>query len=351
MPPKFVDYKKQVDDFLLNFLSEEKERLENVNGWGRDIESKLAKFVINGKTIRGSLVLFAAELWGGEITNDALRTAASMELVHSGLLIHDDIIDQDRTRRGAKTLYVQYEDSAVKLHIDEAKRYGEGMALCIGDITFFLATHLLSQCEKAEVGQKILLTLSREYQAVCFAQMQDVYFGFSQALPRESDVLSVYRYKTARYTFSLPLIVGSILAGAPADGIEKLERIGERVGILFQYKDDLLNLFGDTAKTGKPVGSDIRENKKTVAFTYLFSQISTQERELLSRLQANKSAVDSYIKYVYTLLKQYSVEQYLTGKINQLDKQAQNEIQSLDVSENNKLIFRDIINFIKTREY
>ena len=100
----------------------------------------------------------------------------------------------------------------------------------------------------------------------------------------EKAVLDLYRYKTGRYTFSLPLMMGATLAGSDAATLAKLERLGEDLGILFQLKDDEIGIFGDEAETGKPIGSDIREGKKTLFYVYLLDGVEGAEKARLASL-------------------------------------------------------------------
>src|SRR5579884_2233531 len=91
----FDKYKKLIADFLQKYIKQEVLSLKSINSFSNDIENKLLPFVISGKMIRGSLVLYVQETFGGKITDDALFTAAALELFHSSLLIHDDIMDND----------------------------------------------------------------------------------------------------------------------------------------------------------------------------------------------------------------------------------------------------------------
>ena len=348
MPPKFIKYKRAIDGYLQTLLSEYALRLSCINRWGGDIVDRLSTFVSNGKTIRGGLVLFAAEAYGKKGSADALRVACALEVIHSGLLIHDDIIDQDRTRRNARTLYVQYEDLATELKIENRIPFGRGMAICIGDVTFFLAIELISTLADKNNSQVIMHTLSQEYIFVCLAQMQDVAFGFSRTIPTEADILSVYRYKTARYTFSMPLMVGAMLAGAPKAEIQVLEKLGEEMGILFQLQDDMLNLYGLTRKTGKPVGSDIREGKKTLVYLYLYNHASAAERKKLDMLFGGKK-LDNAATYIYKLLTKYHIREFVKEKSQKLATSSRTYIDKLHIDEKYAAGLRDTITYIMNR--
>jgi geranylgeranyl diphosphate synthase type I len=213
---KLQQYKKDVDAFLASFLSAKQKDFARVNPWGPDALKKIREIVSEGKTIRGSLVLLVHDILGGHVKNDALRVAAAYELIQTGLVIHDDIMDHDTIRRGKPTLHVQYKN--------------EALAMCVGDILFFLAHELLA-------GSKVQTVSDKIFQEVGIAQMEDV----AGTAKSKKEVVSLYRYKTARYTFSLPMMAGAILADADGETIDLLEKLGENMGILFQIQDDRLD--------------------------------------------------------------------------------------------------------------
>ncbi|HAX37710.1 MAG: hypothetical protein A2Y37_08295 [Spirochaetes bacterium GWB1_60_80] len=239
---------------------------------GADAAARLLAFAARGKLLRGCLVYLGYELAGGDRTAPAADqqlagAGAAMELFQSGLLIHDDIMDRDRMRRGAPTLHVGYETSLAADGATDPGHHGAALGICAGDLAFFAAFQLLAglPCDPV-IALRVSALAARELALVGVAQMQDVANGAQPAggaEPTASDILRLYRYKTGRYTFSLPLALGATLANAPAADVAALEAAGERLGIVFQLKDDELGLFAEQAELGKPVGSDIREDKKT----------------------------------------------------------------------------------------
>jgi geranylgeranyl diphosphate synthase type I len=132
-------------------------------------------------------------------------------------------------------------------------------------VAFFLGFEALSGPPVPGQARAGLLALcARELSRVAVAQMQDVAWGAGPDPAPEAEVLRLYTFKTGRYTFSMPLAAGALLAGCGPGALAALERLGECLGILFQLRDDLLGLFGDERELGKPVGSDVREGKKTI---------------------------------------------------------------------------------------
>ena len=209
-------YKKDIDTFLTSFLSSKEKDFSRVNPWGTVALEKIMGIISDGKTIRGSLVLLCHDMFGGKNKQDALRVAAAYELVQTGFLIHDDIMDHDSIRRGKPAMHIQLKS--------------EGLAICVGDILFFLANELLDHTPVQTISAHI-------FQEVSIAQMEDV----AQTATTKKTIASLYTHKTARYTFSLPMMAGAILAGADRQIINLLEKLGEDIGILFQIHDDRID--------------------------------------------------------------------------------------------------------------
>ncbi len=218
--------------------------------WSRDVIKRLKEFASNGKMLRGSLFLTAYELFGGK--EDVLDIAVALELTHSTLCIHDDVMDRDERRRNFKTIHKQYQEGLDNEH------YGYAMAINAGDIGFFLAFKYIPKELKHIYTEELI--------KCAYGQMQDVHFSFSSRELNINQILEVYKYKTARYTFSLPLMLAAKLTGKNPDIYGE---IGENLGIIFQIIDDDIGLFGDQKQIGKDVGSDIKENKKTLHRYYL----------------------------------------------------------------------------------
>jgi len=293
-----LSHKEEVRKFLITNLDLHK--LGSINKWHSDAIDRLVPFSTTGKLIRGCLVMYVQKMLNEN--ESALFAAAAVELVHSGFLIHDDIMDQDLMRRGSPSMHAQYQNE------NSNKHYSEGMAICVGDVAFFLASSMLAQTKRPD----IVSYATKEWMYTTFAQMDDVSFSYIENNPSIESILNVYHYKTARYSFSVPLTIGAMIAGASDELIESLSKFGDAAGILFQIRDDELGLFGTTKETGKPIGSDIRENKKTLFRHILYSLALPDEIKKLNTIFGKEAITDEDILYV----KQVSVKHNVNEKIN-----------------------------------
>lgn len=244
-------HKKDIDDRLVSYLTKKKKLLSQINSYGGDVINRLILFTTSGKSTRGSLSVYTYRLFTHNETSNIYDAAAALELYHSGFLIHDDIMDEDRLRRGRKSIWEQYR------HITHSKYKGMSQAINAGDLCFFLAQELLSDTD-------LSIFTAREFAYVVIAQMQDVE-NTKGKIVTSDEIVTLYRYKTARYTFSLSMTVGARLAGVERVTIETLQRLGESMGLLYQIRDDELSIYGNSAITGKPLYSDIRNEKQTLA--------------------------------------------------------------------------------------
>ncbi len=290
-------YRDRIVEYTGEYLKNHPVHGDRSLKWGRDSLERLMHFTEKGKAIRGSLALYIAESLGYDDAGNALRLAASLELMQSALLAHDDIMDRDRARRGAPTIHYQYAETAARYGIRDAYHYGESMGICAGDIAFFLAFELISSIDTHPKRlRRILELFGLEYARVGAAQMADVHNGSAPGPVTRKEVLSVYRFKTARYTFSMPMALGATLAGADSTLIAVLEDFGESLGILFQLKDDELGLVGDPDKLGKPVGSDIREGKKTLLYAILLEEVPVEYQPKLASIYGNPNASEPEVR-------------------------------------------------------
>ncbi len=313
---------------------------------GADAARRLAEFSARGKMLRGCLVRLGYELAKGSAPvgrdDEALLLAgAAMELFQSGLLAHDDIMDRDRVRRGAPTLHVGYEAALAQGKYGDPAHYGEALGICAGDLAYFAAFQLLSELPaEATAALKAAGIAARELCLVGVAQMQDVVNGAlmpgsmnpfrdAAAEPGEEDILRLYRYKTGRYTFSLPLALGSAIAGAGDETRLALEEAGERLGLLFQLKDDELGLFADEEELGKPVGADIREDKKTLFRLRLLAKAEGDNKAKLAAIFSGRAASADDAAYVRAELERLGVRAELLALMRAYGRQAEEGIAAL----------------------
>lgn len=345
----FLEYAKEkrvlIEENLVNFF-ENKITDSNMPDSFKDLEvlENLLEFALKGKMLRGILFLFSCEMLGGKITSKEIDIACAIELTHSALLIHDDIIDNDLTRRGSKTIYAKYIDRGINIEAIDKEHYGRSMGIVVGDIAFFLSFELLSRHDY-KLFEKVINFFSREIYNVGFAEGVDSEFGQSFIEPSETKILDVYRLKTARYTFSLPFCLAGVLLKSSSITISMLEQLGENAGLIFQMKDDELGLFGDEKNIGKPTGGDIRENKKTLIRALLFNHVDSDERSKLTRIFGNNQMTKEQFNYVISVCEKYNIRVKTVEEMNKIMIHVWEIFEDLEVDKSYKSVLKEFLEF------
>ena len=202
-----------------------------------------------GKRVRSALCLLACEAAGGD-ARLAAPAGAALELVHSFTLLHDDIADRDEMRRGRTTVW---------------KLWGIGHAITAGDALYALANlaaSRLSARTSPDIAAAVLRELNQAVLEVCEGQELDISYEKNLGLT-DADYMRMIGLKTAAL-FRATCGIGARVAGAGEAAAEALREFGAALGLAYQIRDDILGIWGDPGETGKPVGGDLRQNKRSL---------------------------------------------------------------------------------------
>lgn len=214
----------------------------------------------SGKRIRPALVFLSG--WSGQdqISPDLVRVAAVVELVHLATLVHDDIMDEADVRRNRRTA---------------AREYGPTPAVLLGDALFAHALHLATQFPTTE----ICAAVSESTRRVCAGEIVQTLRRGSTNITR-ADYQRIIDLKTAEL-FRVSCFLGAKLAGSPAAYVEAVGDFGRHLGIAYQIYDDLADFFGNEARIGKTLGTDLASGKLTLPLIVLSERLPAVERALL----------------------------------------------------------------------
>ncbi len=327
MKAYLTERREAIARFLDSELKDAEAQFQRVSPWGGDVARRLRDFSTRGKMIRGGLVAMGAGLFGHEPDDDIVRAGAVAELIQSFLLIHDDIMDRDTARRGEDALFYQYATLARDEGIDDWYHLGEALGTCVGDVGILFAFDMLEGLTcPGEVAARVRSLFSREITWVGLAQMSDLYYGETSREVTETEIIDLYRFKTGRYTFSLPLSVGAVLAGQGESTVTALGELGEKLGVIFQIKDDEIGLFGDEERIGKPLGSDIAENKKTLFRQYLFARADEAERGRLEEIFGSHEVSPETVETVRMLMTDHGVREEVAALVETWAEAARGDI-------------------------
>lgn len=280
-PAELFDIAARTDTRVRLLLDEEIDRWCAVDPELRAPLDSLRNLVLaGGKRLRPAFCYWAHVGAGGDPGDPVVIDAgAGLELLHTFALIHDDIMDGSVNRRGMRAVHKQFADA----HLEhgwhaESRRFGEGVAILVGDLAFVYADLLLTG-----VNPEAAMIYNELRVEVNIGQYLDL-IGTAKGGPTLESARRICRYKSGKYTIERPLHLGAALAGRFRDFEASLSAYGLPLGEAFQLRDDLLGAMGDEALTGKPVGDDLREGKPTALVARAIAAASPSQQSLLDRI-------------------------------------------------------------------
>ncbi|MFF2021567.1 polyprenyl synthetase family protein [Streptomyces sp. NPDC058171] len=256
-----------------------------------EVTALLADFLAaGGKRIRPLLCLTGWQVAGGRGRPlPVVRTAASLEMFHAFCLIHDDVMDRSDVRRGHPTLHRALATRhAPGRTAATANRLGASAAVLIGDLALTWSDELLHTAGLSDRQlTRVLPLLDAMRTEVMYGQYLDV-TATGTGTVDVSRALAICRYKTAKYTIERPLHIGAALAGAERSLLDALSAFAIPLGEAFQLRDDLLGVFGDPTRTGKPALDDLREGKATVLIALALRHATRAQADRLRPLLGHR---------------------------------------------------------------
>ena len=280
-PPSLAAIAATVEARLREFLQPEHARWA---AFDADLAEPMAEIerlvLVGGKRLRPAFCHWGFVGAGGDPTHPMVANAgAAFEMMHAFALFHDDVMDDAASRRGSPTTHTVF----AQHHRDgnwagEARRFGEGVAILVGDLAFVYADMLMAGAGTAAWGiwNELRIELN-------VGQVLDILGGARHERSRHK-AEQICRYKSGKYTIERPLHLGAVLA-APERAHEllpKLSAYGLPLGDAFQMRDDVMGAFGDSAVTGKPVGGDLREGKPTPLMARAVEAASPAQAQVLA---------------------------------------------------------------------
>ena len=279
--------------------------------------------VRGGKRMRAALVGAAFVACGDSDAPDASwsrvdRAMIAIELLQVYLLIHDDWMDDDDVRRGGPAVHVLLRERL------GSKRLGDSAAVLAGDLACGYAQEALLE---SDFPAERVLGAAR-----AFARIQEeVVTGQLAEMSTHASVEVIHALKTASYTVTGPLALGAHLAGASEARVAQLARYGRPLGIAFQLRDDLLGTFGDASATGKPVGNDIRQGKRTALVAEMRGHAASEA--VLARVLGRVDASDREIAEVVRAMETSGAKARVEARVAELLAEARAALEAMGLPE------------------
>ena len=288
------------------------------------------------KLLRPSLCLLSCESVGGN-WHLALPAAAALELVHNFSLIHDDIEDESRERRGRPTVW---------------SVWGQPQAINTGDAMHTLARLALLRLEGKGVAPGKILSAVRLLDETCLRLCEGQYLDMSYEERLDisiDDYLEMIGLKTAAL-FECSLRLGALLGTEDERVIEGMGRFGNNLGLAFQIQDDVLGIWGEDEITGKPA-SDLLEKKKTLPVIYGIQRAEPEQRAELLRLYGGERIMERDIAHIVEVLDGLGARRYASDVAGQYCQRALAELDETSIPPSAKEQFRSLVQSIVEREY
>lgn len=269
---------------------------------------RLTEYLDGGKLLRPRFAFHAAVAALGREPEDAelgslARIGTAIELVQAAALMHDDVIDHSETRRGRPALHVaEAADHRAQGWAGSAEDFGAATAIVLGDLTLTWAEQLAATAGLTGSGRAEFEALRSEVMVGQYLDVLHQAGGFASPASAEEAALAVIRWKTVPYTTQRPVRIGAAGVGAPAAVVDGLDAWAVEVGTAFQLRDDLLSVAGDTDATGKPLGGDVTEGKRTVLLARTEEASDAAGRALLDRVVGDPDASPEDVAAVQRLM-------------------------------------------------
>ena len=272
-----------------------------------------------GKRLRPCLALTACEAVGGK-PEDALESAAALELLHNFTLIHDDIMDRDEFRRNVKTVHVLW---------------GEPVGIIAGDALFAKVFEAVAAnakrlgLEGTRVAE-LFDVVSKASFEICQGQVLDMLFERRTDV-NETEYMRMVSGKTGAL-LEASTKVGALLGKGEPEQIRALAEYGRLIGMAFQMRDDVLGVAGEQKKFGKPIGSDVREGKQTLVIVRALATAPQEDKSALLRALGKRDASEAELKAAIDVLKRGGAIDYVAERARELIAQAKSKLKVLPES-------------------
>jgi geranylgeranyl diphosphate synthase type II len=286
---------------------------------------------LEGKKIRPTLALLSCNLYREDIS-EAIYPALAWEIFHNFTLIHDDVMDKADIRRGHPTVH---------------KKWNENTAILSGDAMLILAYSYMSQSPPQKL-KPLLDLFSETADAICQGQQYDMIFE-SRLDVTEKEYITMIQLKTA-VLLGACLKTGAIIGDAAENDRRNLYDFGINLGIAFQIKDDLLDVYGNPAVFGKKTGGDILCNKKTYLLINALNVAKNKDKENLLRWIRNNDQTEEKIEAVRNLYDKLAIKELSYDTIKFYFNKAETALNAVSVDEKKKAILMDFARSLRERE-
>jgi len=345
---------KEIENFLLPTF--DKGVLVSTNFSTNTFTYKnIKEFILRGgKRLRPALVLNSYKAIKGKIDEQIIRVSLSVEFLHTASLVHDDLLDQDKMRRGGPTIHVLYEDHAKSLRLPKpyVSLFGTSMGILVGDLIWSLGWRAFFTSKfNNELLIKALDLFNQTHTKIADGQIKELDLAIKENIT-EAEYFETIYLKTSSL-FETSCVIGGILAEGVPSQIDALKSYASALGMAFQIKDDILGTFGDEEETKKPNDSDIKTNKKTLLVIKALEHASENKKTFLKKVLGNPQATIKEINLIRDIFKETGALNYAEMKAFEFGKIAKSHLKKAKPKFRKEALdwFNTLVDFVINRTY
>jgi geranylgeranyl diphosphate synthase type I len=347
-----------VNEHITTILENQRATLSHLGSDVTAFTDFASVMLAGGKRFRAQFCAMGYSCGSAERPSSLWDVAAGLELFHAAALAHDDIMDKSDTRRGIPSAHRFFE----ALHRDSdwngnSEHYGVSAALLFGDFLLALSDLAVARGFRDHADRDASFAARLEFDQmrldVTAGQYLDIVEENAWPKVNPTDAITraqtVLTYKSAKYSIEAPLVIGASLAGASPQTIETLRAFAVPLGNAFQLRDDVLGVFGDPAVTGKPVGDDLSEGKRTVLIALAMQKLTEAERAKLNAELGSSSLTADDIIRIQTQLTATGALASVEDMIDQEFNTALSALSESSLSSENKAMLKALAERVVVR--
>ncbi|MHA2021138.1 MAG: polyprenyl synthetase family protein [Candidatus Thorarchaeota archaeon] len=324
---------EKINAALDEFVTMKQETAHHMGPAHDQYYENIKDYMQGGKRLRPLAIVVAHKAVKRDIeTRHLYRAACSLEILHNGSLLHDDLIDHDETRRGRPTFHAWYREwyrNQFSAKLEKAADFGMTLAILGGDSLINLGAEAINASElKPEVGIKLLDFYQKGFSDLVEGVLLEMTMINAPDVDEDTYMEMVYR-KTATL-FQKALQMGATIAGASEAQLDAFSEFGIKVGRAFQMQDDILGSFGDEAVTGKSTSGDIREAKKTMLLIQALRRSNPEQKKTLESLLGKEDMTDDEVEMVRTVFRDSGALEATEAIRDKLLQEAQDALKNTD---------------------
>jgi geranylgeranyl diphosphate synthase type I len=351
--PLSQGFREAVSAEITAFLAEQATVLESMGPELVPVQLMASQLLCGGKRLRPAFCVWGYVAAAGRPDEIELRSlltaAASLDLLHASALVHDDVMDSSDLRRGRPAAHRQFE----ALHanagwLGDSESFGKAGAIILGDLLVMWSAQMLHAAglDQTVLARALPIVEAMRTEVTC-GQYLDI---VAQAHPLRQrapavdslrpsielaldDASRVVEYKAARYTVQRPTQIGAALGGGDDELYYALGAYGSPLGRAFQFRDDLLGVFGNPQLTGKPSGDDLREGKRTVLIAHAYAHAGEAGQKLLLQRLGDPGLTPEGVAELQQVIIESGAREAVEAMITEGYERAIKALQDADITE------------------